>query len=111
MAVAIEAVDLTKYYGETPGIIDLDLEVMSGGLGLATGVTAGLGVALFLLNGFGAIIDWLEPFRVLSPFYWYQGDTNPLDQSLGWQQPLLLGTGLVLVGASVFLFRGRDIGT
>ena len=30
MAVAIEAVGLTKYYGETPGIIDLDLEVMSG---------------------------------------------------------------------------------
>ncbi len=34
MAVAIEAVGLTKYCDETPGIIDLDLEVMSGELGL-----------------------------------------------------------------------------
>ena len=93
------------------GGLALAVGAYTGRPGLATGVTAGLGVALFLLNGFGAIIDWLEPFRVLSPFYWYQGDTNPLDQSLGWQQPLLLGAGLVLVGASVFLFRGRDIGT
>jgi ABC-2 type transport system ATP-binding protein len=30
MAIAIEAVGLTKYYGDTPGIVDLDLEVMTG---------------------------------------------------------------------------------
>jgi ABC-2 type transport system ATP-binding protein len=30
MTIAIEAVDLTKYYGDTPGIVDLDLEVMAG---------------------------------------------------------------------------------
>ncbi|GMQ84915.1 MAG: ABC transporter ATP-binding protein [Acidimicrobiia bacterium] len=30
MVVAIEAVGLTKYYGDTPGIIDLDLEVTTG---------------------------------------------------------------------------------
>jgi ABC-2 type transport system ATP-binding protein len=30
MTIAIEAVGLTKYYGDTPGIVDLDLEVMTG---------------------------------------------------------------------------------
>ena len=30
MAMAIEAVGLTKYYGDIPGIIDLDLEVTTG---------------------------------------------------------------------------------
>lgn len=30
MTIAIEAVGLTKYYGDTPGIVDLDLEVMIG---------------------------------------------------------------------------------
>jgi len=72
----------------------------------------GYGVGTWhLLNGFGAVIDWLEPLRPLSPFYWYQGDTNPLDQTLGWQQPLLLAVGLAFVGAAVLLFRRRDIGT
>jgi hypothetical protein len=47
----------------------------------------------------------------LSPFYWYQGDHNPLEQTLGWQQPLLLAVGLAFVGAAVLLFRRRDIGT
>jgi ABC-2 type transport system permease protein len=93
------------------GSVALAVGAATGKPGLAIGVAAGLGVALFLLNGFGAIIDWLEPFRVLSPFYWYQGDTNPLDQRLGWQQPLLFAVGVVLVGATVFLFRRRDIGT
>lgn len=30
MTIAIEAVGLTKYYGDTPGIVDLDLEVVTG---------------------------------------------------------------------------------
>ena len=30
MAIAIEAVGLTKFYGDAPGIIDLNLEVMTG---------------------------------------------------------------------------------
>jgi hypothetical protein len=64
----------------------------------------------FLLNGFGAVVDWLGRIRPLSPFYWYQGTTNPLDQTLGWQQPLLLGVGFLLVVAAVYLFRRRDIG-
>lgn len=93
------------------GSIALAVGAWTGKPGLAIGVAAGVGVATFLLNGFATIIDWLEPFRILSPFYWYQGDTNPLDQSLGWQQPLLLAVGLVLAGAAVFLFRRRDIGT
>ena len=93
------------------GSIALAAGAYTGKPGLAIGIAAGFAIALFLLNGFGAIIDWLEPFRVLSPFYWYQGETNALDQSLGWQQPLLLAVGIVIVGVSVLLFRKRDIGT
>ena len=93
------------------GAVALATGAGTGKPGLAIGVSAGLGVATFLLNGFGAVVDWLEPFRPLSPFYWYQGDHNPLEQTLGWQQPLLLAVGLAFVGAAVLLFRRRDIGT
>ncbi|MCH8900499.1 MAG: ABC transporter permease subunit, partial [Acidobacteria bacterium] len=93
------------------GAVALATGAGTGKPGLAIGVSAGLGVATFLLNGFGAVVDWLEPFRPLSPFYWYQGDNNPLEQTLGWQQPLLLAVGLAFVGAAVLLFRRRDIGT
>ena len=93
------------------GGVGLETGAGIGKPGLAIGVSAGFGVATFLLNGFGAVVDWLEPVRPLSPFYWYQGDHNPLEQTLGWQQPLLLAVGLAFVGAAVLLFRRRDIGT
>lgn len=93
------------------GAVALATGAGTGKPGLAIGVASGLGVATFLLNGFGAVVDRLEPFRPLSPFYWYQGDNNPLEQTLGWQQPLLLAVGLAFVGAAMLLFRRRDIGT
>lgn len=93
------------------GAIALATGAATGKPPMAIAVAAGVGVATFLLNGFGAVVDWLEPVRPLSPFYWYQGDTNPLSQNLGWQQPLLLVVGLAFVAGAVFLFRRRDIGT
>ncbi|HZJ47546.1 MAG TPA: ABC transporter permease subunit [Acidimicrobiia bacterium] len=82
----------------------------TGSPGAATGIAVATGVVAFLLNGFGTIVDWLKPLRPLSPFYWYQGDANPLDQRLGWQQPLLLFIGLGLIAAAMLLFRRRDVG-
>jgi len=93
------------------GSVALAVGAGTGRPGKATAVASAAGVVTFLLNGFGSVVDWLEPFRPLSPFYWYQGDTNPLDQSLGWQQPLLLAVGVVFVGVAVLLFRRREIGT
>ncbi len=93
------------------GSIALAVGAGTGSRGKAAAVAATTGVVAFLLNGFGSVVAWLEPLRPLSPFYWYQGDTNPLNQSLGWQQPLLLAVGMILVGVAVLLFRRREIGT
>ncbi len=93
------------------GAIALATGAATGKPGVAIAVASGIGVVTFLLNGFGTVVDWLERVRPLSPFYWYQGDSNPLSQNLGWQQPLLLAIGLIFVAAAVFLFRQRDIGT
>jgi ABC-2 type transport system permease protein len=93
------------------GAVALAVGAWSGNPGRSTASAVAFAVVAFLLNSFGAVIDWLEPLRPLSPFYWYQGDTNPLNQDLGWQQPLLLAVGLTLVAVAVPLFRRRDIGT
>jgi ABC-2 type transport system permease protein len=93
------------------GALALAAGAATGSPGKATAIAAGAAVVTFFLNGFGTVVDWLEPLRPLSPFFWYQGDSNPLDQSLGWQQPLLLIVGLGFVAVAVPLFRRRDIGT
>jgi ABC-2 type transport system permease protein len=92
------------------GALALAAGAATGSPGKATAIAAGVAVVTFFLNGFGAVVDWLEPLRPLSPFFWYQGDTNPLSQTVGWQQPLLLIVGLVFVGAAMPLFRRRDVG-
>ena len=48
----------------------------------AARVTAVVAMATFLLNGLGALSDALSPARVLSPFYWYFGDTATPRQGL-----------------------------
>ena len=55
-----------------------------GGSGPAIGATAAIAVTSYVLNGLGAIVDVLTPFRFLSPFYWYLGDTVPLSKGLTW---------------------------
>ena len=92
------------------GALALAAGAATGSPGKATAIAAGVAVVTFFLNGFGAVVDWLEPLRPLSPFFWYQGDTNPLSQTVGWQQPLLLIVGLVFVAVAIPLFRRRDVG-
>lgn len=93
------------------GALALTTGAWTGNPAVATAVAVAAVVVAFLLNGFGLVIDWLEPIRPLSPFYWYQGDTNPLSRGFGWQQPLLLAVGLALIVSAVVGFRRRDVGT
>jgi len=93
------------------GAVALTVGAATGRPGPAQGAAVAAALAGYLLNGFGSFVTWLEPFRVLSPFAWYQGGTNPLSQHLGWEQPALLGVGLLLVGIAVPLFRNREVGT
>ena len=73
-----------------------------------TGIVA---LATFFLNGLGALTDNLAPVRVVSPFYWYFGDTPPLAK--GFEPTyLLLLLGTIATGwMAVNRFRRRDIAT
>lgn len=83
----------------------------SGRPGLAIGVASGLAGASFILNGFGAIVDWLAPARWLSPFFWYLRDSPPLSRGFSASYWLLV-VGVLLFGLlSVPAFRRRDLGT
>ncbi|HHC07188.1 MAG TPA: hypothetical protein ENK55_00510 [Actinobacteria bacterium] len=92
------------------GTLALAVGAWTGRRGMAIGVATVAAVAAHLVNGFGAFVDWLEPLRPWSPFSWYAGPKNPLSQVLGWQQPALAATGLLLVALAVVGFRRRDVG-
>jgi ABC-2 type transport system permease protein len=93
------------------GALALAVAAATGRRGLAIGLTAGLAAVAYLLDSFAPIVDWLEPFRPLSPFYLYRG-ARPLHDGL---DPLHAGVlavlVVVLVVAAVQAFDRRDIGT
>jgi len=91
------------------GTMALAIGGWGGNAGLATGGAAAAAVAAFLLNGLGAAIDGLEPFRVISPFFWYLQDSPPLARGLTASYWLLvIGSG-VFVAVAVTGFGRRDL--
>jgi len=71
--------------------------------------TVVIATVTYFLNGLGSLVGALEPFRALSPFYWYLGDTPPLAK--GFQPAYLLLLAVALSGAWVAArqFETRDL--
>ena len=63
------------------GAIALAVGCARGKRGLSMGVAGAVGVYGYMLNALAPLIDWLEPFQVASPFYYYI-DANPLSNGL-----------------------------
>lgn len=73
------------------------------------GVAAGLGVVTFLLNSLAPLVQGLEPYRKLSPFYYYSG-AEPLVNGLNLgHASILLWLTLLLLAVALITFERRDL--
>lgn len=91
------------------GAIALAVGAATGSTGAAIGVTSAIGLGTYLLNGLAQLIDVLEPYRYLSPFYYYAEGT-PLLYGPTWMHIGVLG-GIAAAGiaASLVTFERRDL--
>jgi ABC-2 type transport system permease protein len=80
------------------GAIALLLGAATGRRGLATGVTAAGAVAAYVVSSLAAIVDFLEPVRVASPYYHYAAS-----------DPLRSGLALTHVGFLVLVAAGAAL--
>jgi ABC-2 type transport system permease protein len=92
------------------GAFSLLLGCLKGNRGMSLGITGGLAVLTYLLNGLGSIVNGLKDYRFLSPFYHYL-EPNILKNGIDPVHLLVL-VGLVVVffAASIPAFTRRDIG-
>ncbi len=90
------------------GLVALALSAGTGRRGLATGLSAGLAGASYLLYLIGQLVDGLRPFRVLSPFYQAisEGPLGPTLPPIAWT---MVAVGLGAVAVSVPAFERRDL--
>jgi ABC-2 type transport system permease protein len=79
------------------------------GSGPAIGVSVAIGGVAWFLNGLGAIVDGLAPFRVLSPFYWYLGNTAPLAKGFEAQYLLLVLVAVAGTAFATWRFKSSDL--
>lgn len=91
------------------GLVALAVAGATGSRSVAVGSATVVFAAGYLLNALSGLVGWLEPLRVLSPYYHAVGPLPLLD---GWA-PANLGVLVVLcgaaVGAGVVLFERRDL--
>lgn len=77
--------------------------------GSAIGVTAGVAVAAYLLNGIGSLVDGLASIRTMSPFYWYLGDIPPLSHGPSAGYLVLIVGALATTAFATWRFESRDL--
>jgi ABC-2 type transport system permease protein len=91
------------------GALALAAGAATGRRGPAIGVPAALAVGAYLLMALAPLADWLEPWRVLSPFYYY-ASFDRLVQGMDWGASAILTlVTLVFAAAATVAFDRRDL--
>jgi len=91
------------------GALALALGCIRGDRGLSIGVASAVGVAAYFLNSLATAVKWLEPYRKLSPFYYYIG-ADPLANGLNLgHAAVLIGLTAVFLAVALFAFQRRDL--
>lgn len=90
-------------------VLALTVGCLTGRRSLSLGIAAAAAIGAYLLNSLAPLADWLEPFRILSPFYYYI-DADPLRHALNLAHAAVLAIGsLILLTVAVPGFQRRDI--
>jgi ABC-2 type transport system permease protein len=103
------AILMSGLLGMVYGTLALALGSQTGKPGIAIGVSAALGIGMFFLHSLAPLVDWLEPARLISPFYYAVGHSVMLD---GFNIPyalVLTGVSIILTTIAIIAFSRRDI--
>ena len=95
--------------GLTFGTLSLAIGCATGKRNLAMAGAGGLAVVTYFRKALAPVIDWLEPFRGISPFYYYIGG-DPLYNGLNvGHAGVLIGLIVVLLIVALITFERRDL--
>lgn len=91
------------------GSLALATGAVTGHAGLSRAVPAIAAVVTYIVNGLGAIVSWLEPARVYSPFYQYIGHDPMRHGFSAIAIVVALAETAVIVAVALWGFRRRDV--
>jgi ABC-2 type transport system permease protein len=91
------------------GLLALGIGARTGARGTAIGIAAAVASASYLISAMAPLIDWLEPLRYLSLFYWSVSNNQLVDGLSLPSLAVLLAICAVLGWWSVYEFRRHDL--
>lgn len=92
-------------------LFTLALGAITGRRSLTIGIAAGTTATMFFINGLAPLVDEITWMQKLTPFYWLQ-DPNPLANGFDLAAlAIFVVTIAVMLGAAIWGFDRRDIGT
>jgi ABC-2 type transport system permease protein len=91
------------------GAFAMALGAVTGRRGAAAAIALMVAVASFFLNGLGSLVDWLDPWRPVSPFYHYISN-DPLLHGLDLgHAAVLVVLAVVFTAVAAVAFERRDL--
>tara|TARA_Y100000031_G_scaffold150297_1_gene189448 strand:+ start:314 stop:1117 length:804 start_codon:yes stop_codon:yes gene_type:complete len=95
--------------GLTFGAIAFAAGCVTGRRNVATGAAAAIAVATYFANVLRELVDFMEPARWISPFYYYSG-ADPLVNGLNPGHVAVLVVAIVVMAAAAYVgFLRRDL--
>jgi ABC-2 type transport system permease protein len=90
-------------------MLALAVGAATGRRSVSSGTAVAVGVASYLLNAFSPLVSWLEPVRLATPFYYYQGN-EPVIRGLSLLHAgVLVAASAALLGYALWAFERRDL--
>jgi ABC-2 type transport system permease protein len=91
------------------GVLAMAIGAATGARGVAIAVAAGIASASYLISSMAPLVDWLEPLRYVSLFYWAVGN-GQLESGLSLGGfAILFGVAAVISVIAVAAFRRHDL--
>lgn len=104
-AATVASVLLVMFHG----LLALAVAAATGSRSTAVGVATVVFAAGYLLQALAGLVDWLEPFRVLSPYHHAAGSAPVINGWAPGNLAVLTSLCIVALGAAIALFDRRDL--
>jgi ABC-2 type transport system permease protein len=91
------------------GFLALGVGAATGSRGTAGGVSAAVALFSYLMNSFAPAVEGLEPYRVASLLYYYNGSDPLVNGFNPTHLGVLAGFGLLCLVVGWWAFRRRDL--
>jgi ABC-2 type transport system permease protein len=89
--------------------LSLAIGCLSGKRKISAGISSSFAVVTYLVNAYAPMVEVLRPYRIFSPFYYYNGNTvliNGFDSS---HVLVMTGLAVIFLVAALFFFSRRNL--